>query len=98
MARGKNGGNDEASMAGSRWSIMGSEYQDATPWEGVESEIIGDAVRAVMAAGDAVMFSVTSDGGSARVTIFEGDAKRHQYCPSSATLERLLRGIAQSVD
>lgn len=98
MARGGNNGKTPASAAGSKYGSLLGTASTAAPWQDASPEIVGEAALAVLAAGDAFMVSSTSDGGACRITVFEGDAKHHQYVSGPADLERACRAIKESVE
>lgn len=77
---------------------MAAGTEVTSTWDQTNPEMIGEAVLNVIRQGDAIMVSTTSDGGAIRVTIFEGDRKHHQYVASVEELEKLLRGISQTLD
>lgn len=98
MARGKRGAEPTKSTAGSKYGFVQTNGSKPASWDGVSPEIVGEAVLAVLDAGDAMMVSTTSDGGAVRITLFEGDSKHSTYVHTPTELEAVMRGIAQSVD
>lgn len=86
MPRGKQAGTNRYRLNGH------SAGSQVSSWE-IDPELMLDAVRAVLANGDAVLFGVTSDGGAVRVQVFSGGDKDSAYCSSVADLTDTLSAL-----
>lgn len=71
------------------------ESREPVRWADVQPELIVDAVQAVTGVGDAIMFSVTTDGGAYSVTVMSG-GKSDKAWPKTAEAcaEVLLQVVA----
>lgn len=98
MARGKDKGTATNNGAGSKYHFVGGSKGKEIAWAEISPEIVGEAVIAVLAGGDAIMCSTTSDGGAMRVTLFEGPDRRHEYLTTPAEIDELMRAISQATD
>jgi len=68
----------------------------AVSWGAVDGDAIAEAVEAVTARGDAILFSSTSDGGALVVQAFSGNAKPKWYFPRAEDAEAHLRHMAKT--
>lgn len=82
----------------SRYGHLGAgDNGDHRTLDDADPEAIGDLVRAVLTAGDAVLFGVTKDAGSVRVILMSGDEKTSQYLNSAEKLNAFCRTVTQHV-
>lgn len=98
MARGTSVPNGKPARQHSKYQITLDGTAGPFDWDLVNPEILGEAAINVLRHGDAFMVSTTSDGGAVRCTVFEGDAKHHQYSSDPAALEVLLKALSQALD
>lgn len=82
---GGNGGKYERVYSGS----MGSTLR----WADVDAQAIRDAIDAVTAAGDACLFSLSSDGGVLVLQVFAGADKPKFYAKDATQAEVILSEI-----
>lgn len=81
-----------------RYAHLGTDTTSAEAvTEGADPEAIGDLVRAVLAAGDAVLFGITRDGGSARIILMSGDERTSVYLKSPAEIDTYCRTVRDHV-
>jgi len=56
-------------------------------WGSVDPRLVARLVGAVTAAGGAVMFAVTSDGGALAITFYDNGDRERVYLPKTADME-----------
>ena len=61
----------------------------------VEAESVKAAIHAVISDGDAISFSLTSDGGALAVTVLSGGERHKAYAHKISEIEDLLEALAQ---
>lgn len=77
-------------------SAMGKPEGSAAEFvEAVNVELLRDAIARIVGAGDALMFSATSDGGALVMLVMEGGDKRKVYITSDTKLHDVLKSIVQ---
>lgn len=65
----------------------------------VDSDLFVSAIGAVLSNGDAVLFSLTSDGGALAIKIYSDAGKQNVYCADQAELDLVLNTLkASSLD
>jgi hypothetical protein len=62
-----------------------------------DSEMMGEAVRSILAGGDAVMVSTTRDGGALRLIVFEGQDKHTFYASGDGEIGPLLSSLVTNL-
>lgn len=75
---------------------VGFEQPTQLSWNDVNGAIIADTVAAVTAAGDAIMFAMTSDGGAFSISVSSGGQRFKQWPSSVEACETVLTQIMQS--
>lgn len=58
-----------------------------------DSELFISAIGAVLGNGDAVLFSLTSDGGALSIRLYSDGSKQAVYCSDQAELEVVLNTL-----
>lgn len=67
-------------------SLRSTSNESEFGWGYVDPRLIGSLVSAVTAAGGAVMFSMTSDGGALGITFYDNGDRERVYIPRSADM------------
>lgn len=96
MARGRKPSGPTLPPPQSRFHFMGDSNGQEFKWDDTSPEILGEAVLGALKLECALMFSLTSDGGAVRVTIYDGDAKHSKYCKDSADLEQVCKQVRET--
>jgi hypothetical protein len=65
--------------------------------DAIESERLGDMVKAVLGIGDAVLFGITRDGGSVRIILMSGDEKQSEYLASAPEVTAFCRTVKDHI-
>lgn len=57
---------------------------------------VGSLIDRIVNAGDAIMFSRTSDGGALVVTLYAGEERHKTYAPGQEELDEAWEALAQA--
>jgi hypothetical protein len=77
--------------------FAGGDSGKASPVPNITAEYIGDMVKAVIGAGDAVLIAATKDGGAVRITLMSGDEKQTTYLATAELVDEFAQGVTQHV-
>lgn len=93
------GSRSSGNSSSGRYNVSPSRNVDTFhSWE-VDGELFCDAIRAVLANGDAILLSLTSDGGALSIKLYSEGNKQAVYCADAAELDLVLNTLkASSID
>lgn len=74
-----------------------ASHKAAASWEDAEPETLWRTVAEVTAAGDAVVFGRTRDGGAVALTVWSGDERPKWYATGPEEIAELLQLVRESV-
>lgn len=80
----------------SRYNLSPAGHTNSLDAWTFDAEQLSDAIRAVLANGDAVLFSLTSDGGALGVQLYAGGEKQSVYVKSGEELDTLSATLRDS--
>jgi hypothetical protein len=66
---------------------------DAADWQNADAELLRNVIATVAAAGGAIRFGYTRDGGAFAVGIYENGNMKTEYLPPDDDMEGYLKGI-----
>lgn len=77
-----------------KWADRG--MAGAVQWSGVDSAVKSDAIDAVTALGDGILFGSSADGGVLVVTVYSGGQAHRKYAHDAEEAEILLSSIIKT--
>ena len=63
----------------------------------IDAEGLGDAVKAVIGAGDCILIAATKGGVSLRVQLMSGDERETVYLNSTAEVDSFMQGLTSHI-
>lgn len=82
-----------------KWSQYGGARRGAeADWGAVDPGLLLDAVRAITAVGDAVLFGVTRSGGTLVCTVCSGEERLKLYATTIEEMHEHLKGLVDYVN
>lgn len=69
-----------------------------TWWNDADESAIGDCVKKVLDAGDAILFGRTRDGGAVRIILMSGDEKASEYVTSAEQLTTYVGLVTSHIE
>lgn len=83
-----------------RYSRVGSRKSQApkATWEDAEADTLWRAIDEVTRRGDALMFSLTRDGGAVVLTVMSGDDRIKSYATGPEEIAALLADVRAAAE
>lgn len=93
------GNNNRSDSGPGRYNLGSGRNSDSFSLATVDGDLFVSAVGAVLSNGDAVLFSLTSDGGALAIKVYSDGAKQSVYCADAEQLDLVLNTLkASSMD
>lgn len=72
-----------------------SQGKGSSLWSSVDRVVLLEMLTAVTAQGDALVLSITSDGGAMAITVLSGSVKRRFYEHEGDAMDEVMRRITE---